>query len=96
MKRSRKGKGTEPLAGLLRFELELAIFNGELKPVDLPDTWNEKMQHMLGIRPKNIKEGAMQDVHWSAGMFGYFPSYSLGNLYAAQLYAAENTAITDI
>ncbi len=81
---------------LLRFELELAIFNKELKPADLPDAWNEKMQHMLGIRPKTIREGAMQDVHWSAGMFGYFPTYSLGNLYAAQLYAAANEAISDM
>ena len=81
---------------LLRFELELALFNNELKPADLPDAWAEKMKEMLGIVPQSNREGAMQDVHWSAGMFGYFPTYTLGNIYAAQLYAAARRDISDM
>jgi carboxypeptidase Taq len=81
---------------LLRFELELSLFKKDLKPADLPEAWSEKMQSLLSIRPSSIKEGAMQDVHWSAGMFGYFPTYSLGNLYAAQLFAAAKRDIPNL
>ncbi len=73
---------------LLRFELELALFRDELKVEDLPQAWNEKMEAYLGLRPKTYAEGVMQDVHWAGGAFGYFPTYTLGNVYAAQLFAA--------
>ncbi|MBN2530050.1 MAG: carboxypeptidase M32 [Deltaproteobacteria bacterium] len=81
---------------MLRFELERALFKREIDPAELPEVWSTKMEQLLGIRPLTVKEGAMQDVHWSAGMFGYFPTYSLGNLYAAQLFAAANRDLGDL
>ncbi|NQT59499.1 MAG: carboxypeptidase M32 [Bacteroidetes bacterium] len=69
---------------ILRFELETALVNGELEVKDLPEAWNEKMRQMLGIVPGNSAEGVLQDVHWSAGLIGYFPTYALGNLFSAQ------------
>jgi carboxypeptidase Taq len=75
---------------LLRFELELALFRDELKVEDLPEAWNFKMQQYLGITPPDVSQGVLQDVHWGAGMFGYFPTYTLGNLYAAQLFDAAD------
>jgi carboxypeptidase Taq len=71
---------------IIRFELEQALVNGECQVADLPAAWNEKYEHYLGITPPNNADGVLQDVHWSAGLFGYFPTYSLGNLYAAQLF----------
>ena len=71
---------------IIRFELEQALLNGDLSPADLPGAWREKYQAYLGIEPTCDANGVMQDVHWSAGLFGYFPTYSLGNLYAAQFY----------
>ncbi len=73
---------------LLRFELELALFRGTLAPEDLPEAWNQKMEAYLGVVPKTYAEGVMQDVHWAGGAFGYFPTYTLGNVYAAQLFEA--------
>jgi len=70
---------------LLRYELELALVSGELAVSDLPSAWNEKMQTLLGITPACDREGVLQDVHWSLGAFGYFPTYTLGSLYSAQL-----------
>ncbi len=81
---------------LLRFELELALFRGELEPEDLPQAWNEKMRAYLGLTPPDVKDGVMQDVHWSGGSFGYFPTYTLGNVYAAQLFAAAERALGDL
>ena len=72
---------------LIRFELERAMLDGEVQAVDLPDAWNEKYEKYLGITPPSNSEGVLQDVHWSAGLIGYFPTYSLGNLYAAQFFA---------
>lgn len=77
---------TYPLHIIIRYEIEKALFNGELKVEDLPQVWNQKYEEYLGIRPENDLEGILQDVHWSGGMFGYFPSYALGYMYAAQLY----------
>ncbi len=71
---------------LIRFELEQALINDELRVGDLPAAWNEKYQHYLGLTPPNDADGVMQDIHWSAGLIGYFPTYSLGNLYAAQFF----------
>ena len=68
-----------------RFELERALFAGELEVRDLRDAWNAQYERLLGICPAHDTEGVLQDVHWSGGAFGYFPSYTLGNLYAASL-----------
>src|SRR3989344_305372 len=68
----------------LRFELEEALINGKIKVADLPEVWRTKMKKYLGVEPKSDSEGVLQDVHWSHGSFGYFPTYTLGNLYAAQ------------
>ncbi len=75
---------------MVRFELERALLEGDLKVADLPGAWNEKYTHYLGITPKHDAEGCLQDIHWSAGLIGYFPTYTLGNLYAAQLFTAAN------
>ena len=72
---------------LIRFELEQALVEGDLPVAELPGAWNEKYREYLGIEPANDGEGVLQDIHWSAGLFGYFPTYSLGNLYAAQFFA---------
>lgn len=72
---------------MLRFEMELALIRGDLKAADAPAAWNEKFKHFFGLDVKNNAEGCLQDVHWSAGLFGYFPTYALGNLYAAQFFA---------
>jgi len=69
---------------ILRFELELALIDGSLKVADLPAAWNEKMQASLGVVPPTDTLGVLQDVHWSQAAFGYFPTYTLGNLYSAQ------------
>lgn len=71
---------------MIRYEIEKKLINGELEVDDLPAYWNQKMEEYLGIIPENDSEGVLQDVHWSEGMFGYFPSYALGNIYSAQLY----------
>ena len=72
---------------IVRFELEQALLSGDLAVSDLPAAWNQKYQEVLGLTPRNDAEGCLQDVHWSAGLIGYFPTYTLGNLYAAQLFA---------
>jgi carboxypeptidase Taq len=71
---------------ILRFELEQAMLNGDLAVADLPTAWNDKMRELIGIIPPTDREGCLQDVHWSRPGFGYFPTYALGNLYAAQFY----------
>lgn len=83
---------------ILRFELEQAMLNGDLAVADLPTAWNDKMHELLGVTPPNDSEGCLQDVHWTRPGFGYFPTYALGNLYAAQFYetaVAQNPAIAD-
>lgn len=76
---------------LVRFELEQALLADDLPVDDLPGAWREKYQSYLGIEPPNDADGCLQDVHWSAGLVGYFPTYSLGNLYAAQFFeTADN------
>ena len=72
---------------IVRFELEQALLSGDLAVADLPAAWNQKYEETLGVRPRNDAEGCLQDIHWSAGLIGYFPTYTLGNLYAAQLFA---------
>lgn len=77
-----------PLHIILRFELELALIGGELDVSDLPGAWNEGMRRLLGVEVSSDALGCLQDVHWSGGAFGYFPSYALGCLIAAQLWEA--------
>ncbi|GKU80951.1 carboxypeptidase M32 [Niallia sp. NCCP-28] len=79
---------TYPLHIIIRYELEKALFNDEIEVKDLPKLWNEKYQSYLGVTPKNNGEGVLQDVHWAGGSFGYFPSYALGYMYAAQIKQA--------
>jgi carboxypeptidase Taq len=79
---------TYPLHIILRFELELALINGQLAVTDLPDAWREGMLRLLGVDVPSDALGCLQDVHWGAGSFGYFPSYALGCLIAAQLWEA--------
>ncbi len=71
---------------MLRFEIEQPLIAGDLQPGDVPAVWNEKFLQFFGITPPNDADGCMQDVHWSAGLIGYFPTYALGNMYAAQMY----------
>jgi len=71
---------------ILRFELEKELLEKKLEPKDLPEAWKEKSLSLLGIAPTNHQEGCLQDVHWSSGLIGYFPTYALGNLYAAQIF----------
>ena len=78
---------------ILRFELESALINGQLEVADLPKAWNEKMAAYLGAVPPSEREGCLQDIHWSFGSFGYFPTYSLGSFYAAQFMAAAERQI---
>lgn len=73
---------------MLRFDLELALLEGALKTADLPDAWNAKMQEYLGITPPDDRDGVMQDIHWSGGAIGYFPTYTLGNVISVQLFEA--------
>ncbi len=72
---------------LLRFELETALLSGELSVADAPAAWNAKMQEYFGLTPPDDAAGVLQDVHWSAGLIGYFPTYTLGNILSVQLYA---------
>ncbi len=77
---------------ILRFEMERDLIEGTLKVRDIPEVWNAKMKEYLGITPPNNREGCLQDVHWSMGAFGYFPSYTLGNLYASHLFVGFEKA----
>ncbi|CAM4210591.1 carboxypeptidase M32 [Paenibacillus tarimensis] len=81
---------------IIRYEIEKMIFNEGAKAADLPEIWNLKYKEYLGITPPNNKDGVLQDVHWSGGAFGYFPSYSLGNMYAAQFTNTLENEMPDL
>ena len=81
---------------IIRFELERALLAGELSPADLPAAWAEKYQSYLKLTPGNDAEGCLQDIHWSAGLFGYFPTYTLGNVFAAQLFDRAQQDLVDL
>lgn len=81
---------------VLRFELEKRLFSGELAVRDLPAAWRTAARELLGLEPANDREGVLQDVHWSGGGFGYFPSYCLGNMIAAQLWARVQALRPDL
>lgn len=81
---------------IIRYELEKMLINDELKVEDLPEAWNQKYKEYLGVEPKSDSEGVLQDMHWSDGSFGYFPSYALGNLYGAQMLNVMKKDLPDI
>lgn len=80
---------------IIRFELEKALINGEVAIETLPRMWNEKYREYLGVEPKTDTEGVLQDIHWTSG-FGYFPTYTLGNLYGAQIFHTLRSAFPDL
>ena len=81
---------------MLRFELELALLRREIKVAELPAIWREKMRDYLGITPATDTDGVLQDIHWSCGLIGYFPTYLLGNLAAAQFWCSAGKALPDL
>jgi carboxypeptidase Taq len=81
---------------MLRFDLERAVVHGELSVADLPQAWDERFAGDFGFRPPSAAEGVLQDIHWSAGLIGYFPTYTLGNMYAAQMMAAAQRDLPDL
>ena len=87
---------TYPLHVILRYRLEKAILAGELATADLPGAWNDMMQQLVGVRPTDDTDGVIQDVHWPEGIFGYFPTYSLGAMASAQIFAAAQRDNSDI
>lgn len=89
-------EATYDLHIIIRFQLEIALINGELAIADLPDAWNEKYREFLGVEPDSDANGVLQDIHWSAGLVGYFSTYSLGNIYASQMFEAAETELGDL
>ncbi|MEZ4475470.1 MAG: carboxypeptidase M32 [bacterium] len=87
---------TYPAHVILRYRLEQAFLAGDIEVKDLPGAWNEGMQALVGITPVDDRNGCMQDIHWMDGTFGYFPTYTLGAMTAAQLFDAANRADADI
>jgi carboxypeptidase Taq len=81
---------------VMRFELECALIDGSLSVRDLPGAWDEKMRDNLGITPTDPARGCLQDIHWAAGLVGYFPTYTLGNLYAAQFFEQARHDLGDL
>ena len=77
----------------LRYEIETSLLAGKLETAEVPHRWNELTKKYLGITPPNDAQGCLQDVHWSHGSFGYFPTYTLGNLYSAQFFAAADREV---
>ena len=85
-----------PLHVIIRFEIERSVLRGELKVEEIPNEWNKRMTELLGVTPPSDKLGALQDVHWSGLAIGYFPSYLLGAMMAAQLWHHCRVAIHDV
>jgi len=94
--RTESDEATYNLHVLLRFEIETALLSGDLSVADLPGAWNEKMKMYLGVAPPDDARGCLQDVHWSHGAIGYFPTYTLGNLYSAQFFEQATKDIPDL
>ena len=89
-------EATYDLHVMVRFALETAMLEEELSVADLPERWNQLYREQLGVEILDDRTGCLQDVHWSCGLFGYFPTYTLGNLYAAQIAAAAQRALPDL
>jgi carboxypeptidase Taq len=88
---------TYPAHIILRYEIERPLIEGEIEPEDVPALWDARMMELLGVDTRgNLKDGPLQDVHWPEGLFGYFPCYSLGAMYAAQWFAAMRRAMPDL
>jgi carboxypeptidase Taq len=94
--RTEADEATYNLHVLLRFEIEQALLSDQLKSADLPEAWNQKMRQYLGVAPPDDARGCLQDIHWSGGAIGYFPTYTLGNLYAAQFFEQAARDIPDL
>ena len=94
--RTESDEATYNLHILLRFELEKALLTADLKVADLPGAWNEKMKKYLGVDVPDNTRGVLQDIHWSGGAMGYFPTYTLGNLYAAQFFEQAKKDLGDL
>jgi carboxypeptidase Taq len=90
------GEITYALHIILRYRMEKEMIEGTLDPANLPDEWNRRMHDTFGLTPANNKEGCMQDIHWFSGAWGYFPSYNIGSMAAAQLFAAVNDDHPDL
>jgi carboxypeptidase Taq len=89
-------EATYNLHVMLRMELEIALMEGSLAVKDLPAAWNQRMQDYLGLTPPNDAQGVLQDIHWSGGSIGYFPTYALGNLVSVQLWEQIQSALPDL
>ena len=87
---------TYPAHVILRYRLEKAMLSGDLDLADLPQAWGDGLEALLGIRPPSDREGCLQDIHWYSGAFGYFPTYSLGAMAAAQVFAAAREQLDDV
>ena len=88
---------TYPAHVILRFEIERPLIAGDIEPEDIPELWDRKMQELLGLDTHgNLRDGCLQDAHWPSGAFGYFPSYTLGAMYAAQWFAAIRRVTPDL
>ena len=81
---------------VLRWEIERDLVRGDLDVSEVPAVWNDRMEEYLGVRPANDAEGCLQDTHWAGTMLGYFPTYSLGSVLAAQLFAAAERELGDL
>jgi carboxypeptidase Taq len=88
---------TYPAHVMLRYEIERPLIEGEIEAADIPSLWDAKMQELLGLDTRgNYRDGPMQDVHWAEGLFGYFPCYSLGAMYAAQWFAVMRRQMPEL
>jgi carboxypeptidase Taq len=94
--RTESDEATYNLHIMLRFDLEQAMLRGDLSAHDLPDAWNERMKRDLGVSPPNDAQGCLQDIHWAGGAIGYFPTYTLGNIYASQLFRQAGKELGDL
>jgi carboxypeptidase Taq len=94
--RTESDEATYNLHIMLRFDLEQAMLRGELPVADLPTVWNQRMKNDLGVSPRDDAHGCLQDIHWAGGAIGYFPTYTLGNLYASQLFEQARKDLGDL
>ena len=94
--RTESDEATYNLHILLRFEMEKAMLTGDVKVADLPVVWSQQMKSLLGVDVPDDTHGVLQDIHWSGGSLGYFPTYTLGNLYAAQFFEQAGKDLGDL
>jgi len=87
---------TYPMHIILRFEIEKGLMEGTIQVDDLPKLWNQKLREYLGVEPPTDTEGVLQDTHWSCGLFGYFPTYLLGAIYASQFFTQAAKEVTNL